>query len=130
MAGIEIAKKEDLKTLETNLEQIGDELELKASLEDLGQKADSTHTHVWTDITDAPEIPDTSDLATKGELSTGLGGKADTGHTHDYDDLTGKPSIPSIDGLASQADLDVLQGVVEALQAEVEALKGETEPEE
>lgn len=65
----------------------------------------------------APTI-DTSDLATKEELTQGLAGKADSTHTHtasqvtdlatvatsgSYNDLSDKPSIPTIPGVATSS---------------------------
>lgn len=61
---------------------------------------------------------DTSNLATKQELTEGLAGKADTVHTHtasqvtdlatvatsgSYNDLSNKPSIPTIPGVATSS---------------------------
>lgn len=119
MAGIEIARKEDLDALASSEE-------LENVENKLGSKADSSHTHKWDDITDAPEIPvmpDTSGFATKEEVNS----KADGDHRHSYNDLDDKPEIPITDGLAKQTDLDDLAGIVNTLKAEVESLKGDTE---
>ncbi len=81
-----------------------DHLATKQELtEGLTTKAEVNHTHSYNDLTDKPTIPsidglatteyvdnavanvtvDTSDLATKQELSDGLATKCDTNHDHD-----------------------------------------------
>lgn len=65
MAGIRIAKFEDLKGLATK-----EEVDLKADKNHShSEYATVDHTHSYNDLTDKPTIPDTSDLATKEELN-------------------------------------------------------------
>ncbi len=110
MAGIEIARKEDLD-----------------------KKSNINHTHDWKDIENTPEIPNIEGLATKEEVASvesKVDLKSDSNHTHSWSDLKDKPTIPSVDGLASQEDLNSLQELVSTLQTEIEDLKKELEPEE
>ena len=81
---------------------------------ELSKKANTSHTHSYNDLTDKPTIPNTSNLATKTELTNGLATKADKIHTHDqylteHQDLSDyalKTEIPTVPTKVSQLTND------------------------
>lgn len=99
-------------------------LETYATKEELNDKANTSHTHAKSDITDLSiptktsqltndsgfiaSIPDEyvteAELNAKGYLTEhqDIAGKADINHVHSYNDLLDKPTIPSLDGYATE----------------------------
>lgn len=82
------------------------------------QCTDTGDTYIFGVKNSGAEGGDTSNLATKEELTQGLAGKADTVHTHtasqvtdlatvatsgSYNDLTDQPSIPTVPGVATSS---------------------------
>ena len=95
--GLNLAKNyTDKVVAEAQLSGGGGEVDLSiyATKDEVNKKADTTHSHSLSDISDYRE-PDLSEYATKGELFSGS-----------YNDLSDKPEIPSTDGLVSEESLN------------------------
>lgn len=129
MAEIELAKMVDLDELSDKITDI--ETNVGAVSSAVEGKADSNHTHDYSEITGTPTIPNVDGFATVEEVESGLSSKSDEGHTHSYNDIEGTPTIPSIDGLVTQETFDQaissLETVIEDLQDAIDALQGEDE---
>ena len=88
----------------------GVDLSIYAKKSDLDSKADVTHTHTMSDITDYT-APDLTSYAKKTDIPS-LSGYATKAYVDankfsgSYNDLTNKPTIPSIDGLATTEYVD------------------------
>ena len=98
----------------------------------LNNKANSSHTHSYNDLTDKPTIPSLEDYYTKSEVDNKLseavtGGtvdlseyaakidldnKADKTHSHSYNDSIDKPTIPTVDSSLSSTPTNAIQNKV------------------
>lgn len=105
MAGIELAKQEDLKDLATKAE-----VNIKTTDADLHKVAKSG---AYTDLTGQPEIPSVTGLATKAELK---------GYTK-ATDLNIYAKTTDLSGLATKAETEAIETLTNKLQDRIKALE-------
>ena len=128
-------------TIEQNAGKDGsgnDIVETYATKGELSGKANSSHTHSISDVSNLQSTinginnsintlqttvddidQERGNYATKDELD----GKSDTGHTHSYNELTSKPTIPtslsSFGVTATAAELNFIDGVTSNVQTQL-----------
>ena len=110
---------DQLERLDDTTVDLADYVTTEKLTQELAKKAESTHNHTTSEITDLQDAldakQDKGDYATKTELTSGLAGKAEKEHDHE-DATDSKHGYMSID------DKKKLDGIEIATNEDVEAM--------